>query len=457
MGNEDLLKKIKESLTDFFAKATPEDIKKALEDAGYKTCTGIDPRSLDVKPLEEPISFDEEVEFTDDKDISSAWQIAFETRACPTDKILFGDKTPELKAHLNICHICEEKLSSREELSAWSALGESMRNVLSAPPTIETREPQVGEIWSLSGELEGWGEKNLFHRAPEVLIIGSSKNDPEKFEIAQVYTDDSLQAEGDISLGEQYGFAEPWNIYSIRKKDLKYFWGKVPPETVKKVIAESESPAPIFDPSGLISLFRNLETETGSYFIEKIAAQEMAVEEQVFQESPGILPDLPGILKIFKDKATEISLNLKSRTEYVMSLSLYGMDFLRSLQPDFALVTRGVARRVQINNDEASKVVMFQKQLSLVPINFQVYAGGIINIEFTRNRDITPDPLGVKVLFKGSPVEPNDVAWEGWEKEYPVLAIRGCKTTDKEAKGANELVRFSETDNQITIEIFPPT
>jgi len=205
-----------------------------------------------------------------------AWQNAFEMRACPSDGVLFSyDNSPELKAHISFCKICQEKINTtQEDKKIWEKLAEKL-TMKFAPQTTDST-PKPGQVWGLSHKLSGWGPSNLYYKAPNVLLLETIEGSENGFKVAQLFSSPELMGPNDVWLSERFGFVEIWNNYSIHKKDLECCWGVTTDSTFIKARAElqrlesgMENSNGIKDyaqEGSILYQFRNLESEVGSYF-----------------------------------------------------------------------------------------------------------------------------------------------------------------------------------------------
>lgn len=152
-----------------------------------------------------------------------ALQIAREIRCCPSPLACHGEK---YQKHLEVCSSCRSKKSEAEDLTPWKDLADSLK-----PEQNDWLEPRVGQIRFVNNELSGWGANNNFYQSPMVVILEEISG-TNGYQVAQVYSDETLQGPDDVAFEELGGFAEPWNVYTLHKKHFGECLGEVSEETV---------------------------------------------------------------------------------------------------------------------------------------------------------------------------------------------------------------------------------
>jgi hypothetical protein len=208
----------------------------------------------------------------DDKRL--AWQGAFETRACPSEAMLFGEMDPLLQAHAEFCLICQEKLhADPEEIAVWRELGQQLAPL--ALPAV-TPLPAPGQVWSISRKLNGWGPSNLYYNAPLVLLLAKIEGSASGFRVAQLSCYADLMGPDDSWLSQRFGFAELWHPYPLHGRHLESCFGELQPGALKKVLAQlAELETREYSPQergaegpegSILYQFRSLESGVGSYF-----------------------------------------------------------------------------------------------------------------------------------------------------------------------------------------------
>lgn len=212
---------------------------------------------------------------------SRALKLAYETRTCPGDKLLFSKKkNPHLIMHLRQCESCQNRIEFRENIFAWKFIANKIKVDLKVPSTGIEKIHSPGQIRSVSKKFNDWGDKNRFYNAPTVLLIEPDDNGKQKsFRVAQIYSDKAMMTQGGIWIGEEYGFAESWNIYSIPVRYLEQYWGEVDNKLIQEIKKESKRellPSVVQD--DVFLFFRNLEKDIGSFFIHAITEEERRIE-----------------------------------------------------------------------------------------------------------------------------------------------------------------------------------
>lgn len=574
--NKDWFEELKLKADAFLKEASDEEIKKALKEANYELHTGQDPSDLNIHAYSETSKDrgDDVFNIGKGKKIAKffAWRLAYESRACPKDRILFTrEQSPELKAHLGLCKICREKIEAPGNLDAWKELAEQMRAIL--PKPAGDIKPSAGQVWSLKRKLDGWGANNRYYKAPMVLILEALKGEFEDFGVAQVYSDRELMDAGDVWLSEELGFAESWNIYSISRNDLEFCWGEVSHEVGQKVLGGAEELLPISDEDGIIALFRNLETDLGSHCILHSAARQRTIilvpvwvkKQWLKWESPVWEPqwagvrataaDIPeqtqafstesGEIKLFIywcpkyrdqlpyvrikweksflssdelwvrfvnpetgglrselplgtfqegeifftseelgfDPSTEkwalaiamiepkpitveilegVKIWMEKAKERVLTLTDLGLQkiadyFELQSQPPLAWATTRGAPKIEkeLSEEETKQLGDLQEALPFLPIDFRSLKGDVVKIDFKWLTDKTSKPPLVSAALRGKSISKENIHWEVWRSEIPILVIKNCPVTPKEQKDAKTLLRVSYKDNQIQIDIIP--
>lgn len=233
-------------------------------------------------------------------DIQQAWQTAFLLRTCPSDAVLRSTVPDEnLTRHLASCALCREKRAMpAEETGAWQKLF----NAFAPQVHKAVNKPQAGQVWVLRKELARWGNDGYFYAPPNVLLLDVPE-DTQNLHIAQLYTDKRLMGDGDVWLGDQFGFAQSWNCYSIPRNALECWLGAVSEslvsEVVSKVAMNMQPPAV----DSIISFFREMETAVGLNAVqamEAVKAAESSQNEAFLQNIFGTIADAYKKLSGFK-------------------------------------------------------------------------------------------------------------------------------------------------------------
>lgn len=152
-----------------------------------------------------------------------ALQIAREIRSCPPPPACHGEAYQQ---HLEVCQSCRNKQSEEENFTPWKDLADSL-----STEKHTNVEPRVGQIRFVDNRLAGWGANKNFYQSPMVILLEEISG-TNGYQVAQVYSDETLQGPDDIVFEELGGFAEPWNVYTLHKKHFGECLGEVCKETV---------------------------------------------------------------------------------------------------------------------------------------------------------------------------------------------------------------------------------
>jgi hypothetical protein len=183
-----------------------------------------------------------------------AVNLAASNRFCPPDTILFQtSRDAHLEQHIQNCPACQERLDM--DLKPWKALLEIMGR--DAPRGMDV-PPEPGQLWTLDPALEGWDDADRYLNTPFVLLLEAPKN--ENVLAAQVYWDTSLLCADDVHLGQEMGFAQPWNTRQLPVPALFSCRGAAAPEDLSRTIRQSRSSGNTAqDLHPLLQSFRNQE------------------------------------------------------------------------------------------------------------------------------------------------------------------------------------------------------
>jgi hypothetical protein len=196
------------------------------------------------------------------------WKRAWRLRCCPPETILMAEKiSPELANHLLTCPWCKADREDSKILDYPEII----------PACAEQQDPQTGELWSITDDQAGWGEKNRFYLPPLVLLIEKHAC---HVTVMQIYDDATLSGPGDISLEPHYeGFAETWNRYILQIEALGSCWGRIPNALLDAITSDTSANEASIEQGSLLWFFRNMEVETGYYFARQSIAAIIAAEE----------------------------------------------------------------------------------------------------------------------------------------------------------------------------------
>ena len=441
------IKELENNIYDFFAKASPGDIKDILRQSNYQAYTDIDPEQLEILPtaIDKSISESGEDILRNPVLRNLAWSKAWESRFCPPDSFIFGTKKSENReAHLSVCRICRDKIESKLDMRELKNFARHISDSL--PKPIKDRPKlAVGQIWSINKKLNGWGERSRYYKAPLVIVIEVAKDGTGK--VAQICFDDAFMDEGDVKLGNANGFAEPWNLYRLKKKDLKDYWDSVPSTLVEKIRNEAANLRPFIPRHTIIPEFRGMEINLGRYFEGKSLTEVVPVFtwKEIFE----------GVI---------VSVNKKA--DKAIKLTLEGLEKLTdiaaaTLIPRPAYVPVGALRGpnlFSISKDEKLKWKEGVEVLGLVPLDIMV-KGNLLKIAFYTLKDQTAKPP-VKIKIRGKSIPPENVSWERWNSKRgnSVLVIRDCNILKSDLinhQKTKSLLFITYTPQILNIDVLP--
>ncbi len=313
-----------------------------------------------------------------------AWQTAFELRTCPDSKTLQSSEPDEnLQKHLAICHVCRDKRAmEQEERNAWKVMKERFAS-LAMKPGVGT-DKHAGQVWTLKREFGGWGDDGRFSKPPSVMLL-EKVDGTSGWRVAQLFNDARLMGNGDILLGEQYGFAEGWNCYSLKDDRFEMCLGGVNTEEFKQVLAASgasHEPAP---EGSILSFFRIMEVEVGAFVAVPAVAELVEEWESAAQEAFELIPGL--------------KLAISGAKDFVLDIATGTLDLLRGTYKP-ALVTRSGPSK-----PEAAKLTDGQKKLieencPVVPVDLKV-VGDTLTVTLKWLRDKPVELPEVRVILNG--------------------------------------------------------
>lgn len=267
-------------------------------------------------------------------ELKLALQAARQVRTCPPDRLLRVEPPHgPLLRHQEICPFCADECKHRDslrepfhraplphqshsdELMAVTRPTSSERETqyASAPlclsmavseaplkaPTPVSAEPRPGEVWVVDERLEGWGPDDFYYSAPRVLVLQVSERTPGIVRVAQVYDDIRLMGPGDVPLSSDAGmpgeakaaegFAESWNVYALRAKDLRRRRFRVPDDVLRAVCRAAGAEARLADDetevfTAVVTAFRRMEIQVGAFFAMQSIHTFMNERERSFPE-----------------------------------------------------------------------------------------------------------------------------------------------------------------------------
>ena len=208
-----------------------------------------------------------------------AWQTAFEQRTCPPAEILYTESPDEnLKKHLSFCDSCRESRAiAKDGKAGFQGLFAELASNTVAHKSDALK--QAGQIWTIDTSLGRWVENGRYFSSPTVLLLSRSTAGSAR-KVAQLYTDKRLMGDGDVWLGDQFGFAQSWNCYSIPRNALECWLGTVSESLVSEVAtrAAMNMQPPTVD--SIISFFREMETAVGLSAVQAMEAVKAAESSQ---------------------------------------------------------------------------------------------------------------------------------------------------------------------------------
>lgn len=278
----------------------------------------------------------------------SDWQYALNIRACPPDPVLFGAKNNHLERHIRSCYMCRQNLQLElQETWTWPDLGTASAD----------KAPATGQIRRVSTRLAGWGPKNRYYNPPLLLILDVI--DDQAVQVAQMFPDEAFFTNDDIAM-EGFGFAQPWNTYTMAADDLEGVLQRVSSASVEQVLSKSEDFFEI-DENSYLFLFRQLETEIGSFFSQLSLAGllEVREDEEIFAEAQNLV-------HLLRDSSVE--LDLDQTQDPLLTLAL--TDF--SNLPEAQIIRAGTPEPIPVSIKGASQK-MAAADTETIPANLIVF------------------------------------------------------------------------------------
>ena len=262
----------------------------------------------------------------DRTELQRALQHAVEQRTCPTDKILISGST-EAESHLKSCRACREwQENISADLKALKNDLSTLKQLYSLPTG---KEPAPGQVWSVNKRVGGWGARHQHYNPPFVLILQELPR--KELFVAQIYSDDLLMGGDDLWLGEEIGFAEPWNRYPLSKVDLDQLLAEV--DGVRTAaVASNDRPYPGMEYDSPLWHFRQIEKEIGEAISIRSSEQRGFQFAEFFLSEFGKIRDnLKSRIKGWRwpeDAVTALPFLLGARPELMPLLASQGGDHL---------------------------------------------------------------------------------------------------------------------------------
>lgn len=301
-------------------------------------------------------------------DMQQAWQTAFQLRTCPSDTVLRSIVTDKnLERHLASCSICREKRNMpAEQVDAWQKLFDKF-----APQIHQTvSAPQPGQVWVLSKKCSRWGDDGYYYSPPNVLLLEKLDNSKD-FRAAQLYSDIRLMGEGDVLLGDRFGFAQAWNCYTISQDMLECWLGSVSDSLVKAITQSVVLKFPPENEHSVLSFFRKLEIKVGSYAsLTSEPGQTESVEENVIDLMPGL------------------KLAISGARDFVLDITIGTLDLLRgTFKPAMVLRSGPSKPAVAKLTDEQKKLI--EEHCPVVPVDLKVVGDTLtVTLKWLRNKPV---------------------------------------------------------------------
>jgi hypothetical protein len=199
------------------------------------------------------------VENEDDlKNLESHWKY----RLCPTYPVL---KDPnhwgQVEHHIQHCPNCKKLYSDDKYASMLQSVAKRVAENMPEQPTKITLN--IGQIWSLNSNLEGWDKEGNYVKAPLVLLV---EQDSYYCRVVPLHSSFDFLCEQDVLISDAYENlnAEAWNSFAIHIRHLNRFYGEVQPQVMNMVFKamkeDFEDPA---DPATIG--FINIELRVSSF------------------------------------------------------------------------------------------------------------------------------------------------------------------------------------------------
>lgn len=234
-------------------------------------------------------------------DLQHAWQTAFQLRTCPDDSVLRVVSPDEnLSRHLAGCAICRQKRDMpAAQVNAWQKLFNQFAPLVHQA----VNTPQSGQVWILKKMLSCWSDDGFYYTPPNILILEKLGDKP-AFRVAQLYLDKQLMGEGDIWLGDRFGFAQSWNTYDINADLLECWLGSVSDSLVSDVTNASKVLIAQPMENSILSFFRNIEVSVGF----NTSAQLSVGDSTESSQNEAFLQKILGTLAEVYDKVSNFKL-----------------------------------------------------------------------------------------------------------------------------------------------------
>lgn len=228
---------------------------------------------------------------------------AKQCRTCPPPSVRRDSiDAEEMGYHLKICPYCslaetEEELAAEELMAGF--MGMLRESQTSATPAAE-KAIEPGQLRHIRSDLACW-RNGYFYNPPLIMVLENTRAISDDVLAAQVCHETGLAGPGDLILSHsQTGagklFVEPWNVYTLKRRDLGPAKGRVSEEIVTHVRELENNPeklpdwAPItmpFKENDPRLYFREMEIEVGYVF----SSRSVAALLDELETTAGVLPD----------------------------------------------------------------------------------------------------------------------------------------------------------------------
>lgn len=333
--------------------------------------------------------------YNDALKLKLAWQTAFEQRTCPPADILYTESPDEnLKKHLSFCDSCRESRAiAKDGKAGFQGLFAELASNTVAHKSDALK--QAGQIWTIDTSLGKWVEDGRYFSSPTVLLLSRS-GAGSAWKVAQLYTDKRLMGDGDVWLGDQFGFAQSWNCYTLPCNALECWLGTVSESLASEIAtsAATNMQPPAVD--SIISFFREMETAVGLNAVHALESEPAEVVDK------SIIDLLPGL-----------KLAIGGTKEFMLDITMETLELLRAtFRP--ALVLRGGPAKPSAATlpDEQKKLI--QENCQVIPIELKV-SGDNLTIAFRWLQGRASElPViiacvnGVKISTEGIDIVSND-------------------------------------------------
>ncbi len=257
-----------------------------------------------------------------------ALAIAKQIRTCPPPRIANNAVFfQENKEHLEICPFCstginEDLFAFYNLCDAWTSHN-NVKGYDSGNHDLDNASDICGHIRQIVPSMACWRNK-YYYNEPTVVVLKDYSIIEDEVLVAQTWHDLALAAPDDLVVPEsfmegcEFLFIESWNIYTIKKRALGLYIGRLDQKVVDAALKMHENsafipewaqkPMPLYenDPR---QYFRNIEIETGYTFAVQAADELLGkLENQKPEHNKlGFISDKPDdLIKRMKNIRSDI-------------------------------------------------------------------------------------------------------------------------------------------------------